>query len=113
MQNETRSRPVWLFILAAILLVVLIVLIGRGCRDEYGETPPPGFTDTLDVDADTTLQPGGDDGFPDTTNGGMRDDDASRPSDTIVNPVAPSAPVSPGSPTVMPGTSPGGMPGGM
>lgn len=110
-ENERRSRPVWLFILAAILLVLLIVLIGRGCRDEYGETPPM-ISDTLDVDADTTMSPGGQDEYPDTTNGGGLRDTAMRgPADTVVDPVVPPSPpvspAAPASPAVTPPTGGG------
>jgi hypothetical protein len=50
--RETRNgnrRPAWPFIVAAVLLLILLVLVGRSCREDY-DGMPPAVSDTLDTD---------------------------------------------------------------
>jgi hypothetical protein len=57
---EPKNRgPVWAVLIVAVLLVLLILLAGRGCRDERGDLPPalPDTLGTDTLDADTMMSP--------------------------------------------------------
>jgi hypothetical protein len=99
-RNRNR-RPVWPFIAAAALLVIVLVLVGRSCRPDYGDVPPM-ISDTLDTDrmdpADTALNDPGDPNGANDPNGMTPRPDTALTDPEIMTPaIAPSSgPASPG-----------------
>ncbi len=123
METRVRNRPVWPYVLAVILLIVLALLVMRNCRQDrgYEEGVPPmvPYTDTLETDT-TMLPPDEGYGPYDTTDAGDGTDPAGtdrnlNPGDTVVDPTAPARPQATppmpgaGSPS-MPAGAPAAMP---
>jgi hypothetical protein len=123
METRVRNRPVWPYVLAVILLIILALLVMRNCRQDrgYDEGVPPmvPYTDTLETD--TTMR-SPDEGYGpyDTAGTGDRTDTADpsdrNPGDTVVDPTAPARPQATpplpgtGSPSMPAGTPGGAMP---
>src|SRR5690606_25222713 len=90
METRVRNRPVWPYVLAVILLIILALLVMRNCRQDrgYDEGVPPmvPYTDTLETD--TTMR-SPDEGYGpyDTAGTGDRTDTADpsdrNPGDTV------------------------------
>lgn len=101
MEPRIRKRRAWPYLLAVVLLLILIVLVGRSCRQDAGYGPPV-MSDTLETDTLGTMPP--------PTDAGEATPSDTMPRDTLANPpltppgVTPGTPVTPGMPAVAPGS---------
>jgi hypothetical protein len=60
METRTEKRPTWLYLLAAILVALLLILAIRSCRNDYGEVPGdtlPPLSDTSEAGTKKTPPP--------------------------------------------------------
>lgn len=113
METRVPKRPVWPYVLAVVLIVILALLVMRNCRQGagYGGDVPPmvPYTDTLETD--TTMAPPAD-GYGPLDTGDVVDpnDPVNRnPADTVVDPTPEARPQAT---PPMPGSGSPAMPAG-
>jgi hypothetical protein len=56
METKTEKRQTWLYLIGAVVLALLIILMVRSCRNDYGNVPPL-LTDTLETGTEKVPPP--------------------------------------------------------